>query len=232
MKQPGRRDGSVGFLCLCLLAAAAAVQPALGNASLQKTGDSGQWIQLAQGSGGAVVRPGSTGNALSAPVRPGKQPAPLSGKQKRKLGSKEDKAAWAQVQKIRTCSAYHHYLRTFPKGRHSASALKALRTCEPRTYRYRGPLRVYFSYYPPYFDPFWPWGRIPVPPIVVLPPDIIDPEPELPIEPPINPEPELPIAPEPELPELIPELMPEPDFGDLDGGFDSMDMDMDLGGFD
>ncbi len=142
-------------------------------------------------------------------------------KKSQKLTKSVDNKAWAQVRKINSCAAYHHYLRTFRNGRHTNSALKALRNCRPSKHRYLGRTNVYYNYFPPYIDPIWPWVVIPEPPIVIIPPpDIIDP--------PVEPSPELPIEPDiPDdiatpLPETMPMPDPLPDFGgdDLGGGFD------------
>ncbi|MEP3046632.1 MAG: hypothetical protein ABJL55_01120 [Roseibium sp.] len=154
-----------------------------------------------------------------------------------KLGPTADKQAWAKARKINRCAAYHHYLRTFPNGHSKSAAIEALRTCKPSLHRYQGRSATYFNFYPPYYDPIWPWVVIPEPPVVILPPEEnlppgeIGPEPELPIAPPpdeIDLLPEQPIEPEPDISEPI--QLPEFDDNGFDGG--GFDGDMDIGGFD
>lgn len=140
-------------------------------------------------------------------------------KQPRKhLGRNADAAAWKKVRQVSSCAAYHHYLRTFPRGRYKSAAFKALRSCRRPGPRWRYSVRNYYSYYPPYIDPIWPWVLIPEPPVVIVPPEEIIP-PEV-----IDPEPVHPIAPEPDYPDAVtlpsPDPMPDIGAGGFDGGFD------------
>jgi hypothetical protein len=167
----------------------------------------------------ALAMAGKTGEAFTKSLMRSESTNSVqqaSSKTTTKLGPKTDKAAWEKVRKVNTCAAYHHYLRTFPKGRYVTSSLKALSLCSPKKQRYRGSRRTYFRHYHPYIEPIWPWLVIPVPPVVIIPPEIIDLELELPI------------APEPDFPDAV--QLPSDDGGFDDGGFD--DGGFDDGGFD
>ena len=148
-------------------------------------------------------------------------------KPSKRLGRNADVSAWKKVRRVNSCAAYHHYLRTFPRGRYKTSAFKALRACRGPGPRWRSSSRRYFNYYPAYIDPIWPWILIPEPPVVIIPPEEIIP-PEI-----IDPEPVHPIAPEPDYDDAVtlPSPEPMPDMGG-DGFGDGMGSDFggDFGG--